>query len=194
MMPSSEIDQSEPALAEPDTFESLGADESRRVWAEAGREVLVEAAKSYRSVVTSKDLAAAVMDRTGIRTKQQGHYWIGDVLSRISAQNAEADEPLLASLCVNAQGAVASGYAAAVTAARGTAPKDADDHAAQERLACHVHFGAVLPPNGGTASLTPRLAQSRSRLRRTTMAERPPTICPTCTMVIPPTGVCDNCG
>ena len=57
-------------------------------------------------MITSKELAAPVMERSNINTKRPTHYWIGDVLGRVAADCAERDEPLLSSLCVNAEGSV----------------------------------------------------------------------------------------
>jgi len=173
----------------------VGADAAGAAWAEAGREVLLEAARRYHQVVTYKELAQQVQARTQISTTRLPHYWIGDVLKRITDECESRDEPLLSALAVKADGTVGDGYAAAVTAARGKAPADGDDHAAAERLACHRHFDAEgLPANGGVAALTPALANRRAREKKVRLEERPVPICPTCSMQIPATGVCDNCG
>ncbi len=173
----------------------VGVDESRNAWAEAARPVLLEAAGKYRAVVTQKDLATEVQERTGIATRQQAHYWIGDVLARVSADCQTRGEPLLSSLCVNAAGSVGPGYGVAVAELSGTEPTDADDHAAAERLRCYQYFGATgLPADGGLAALTPKLRGARDRSRKAAAAARPITTCPICFMAIPATGVCDNCG
>jgi hypothetical protein len=172
----------------------VGSEAARSAWAEAARAVLFEAAGQYHSVVTYKELANQVMYRTGIRTRQLMHYWIGDVLGRVSAESSRRGEPLLSSLCVNAEGSVGDGYAIAVQAATGEAPGDLDDHAAHERLACYRHFNAAgLPPGGGVAALTPKLQASRDRVRRAKMITKPARQCPTCHMTLPATGVCDFC-
>jgi hypothetical protein len=172
----------------------VGSDSARRAWADAGREVLLEAAHRYRAVVTYKELAGEVQLRTGIRTKQLMHYWIGDVLGRVSAECSKRQEPLLSSLCVNAAGSVGPGYAIAVRAASGEILEDLDDHAARERLACYQHFQATgLPADGGKPALTHQLAASRDRTRKANSVQRPIATCPTCHTQLPATGVCDFC-
>jgi hypothetical protein len=171
----------------------VGEDASRVAWADAAREVLLETAAKYHSVITSKELATAVMERSNIHTKRPSHYWIGDVLTRVATECAERGEPLLSSLCVNADGSVGASYAASVVAVRGSLDSDADDHAARERLECHRAFGADLPSGGGSWALTPRLSASRSRERRAAAAEKLPPLCPKCHTAVPATGVCDYC-
>ncbi|WP_344220484.1 hypothetical protein [Kribbella sancticallisti] len=172
----------------------VGSDNARSAWAEAARDVLLDAANRYRSVVTYKELANHVQYRTGIRTKQLMHYWIGDVLARVAADCSRRGEPLLSSLCVNTEGSVGDGYAIAVTAAYGEAPEDSDAHAANERLACYQHFEAAgLPPDGGSPALVPRLAASRERARKAALADRPVAQCPTCHLQVPASGICDYC-
>jgi hypothetical protein len=141
----------------------LTAAEMRAAWTASAREILIETAAKYHSVITQKDLATEVMSRSGVHTKRQRHYWLGEVLTQVAIDCAAQDEPLLSSLCVNAQGSVGAGYAATVSAARGSFEGDADDHAAHERLECHRHFDADLPANGGVRALTERLSASRSR-------------------------------
>lgn len=172
----------------------LGDEETRVAWAEAARAVLIDAAGNYRTVISYRELATQVMLRTGIHTRQLLHYWIGDVLRRVSAECARRGEPLLSSLCVNADGSVGESYTQAVIAATGEPPLDGDDHAAKERLACHTFFGADdLPADGGSAALTPKLAASRQYARKVRLAEQPTVKCPTCFMELPSTGVCNYC-
>jgi ribosomal protein L32 len=171
----------------------IGDDAARTAWAVAAREVLLETAAKYHSVITSKELAAAVMERSNIHTKRPSHYWIQDVLARVATTCAERGEPLLSSLCVNADGSVGASYAATVIAARGSLDVDADDHAARERLECHRAFDADLPSGGGNWALTPRLSASRSRERRAAAAEKMPPLCPKCHTAVPSTGICDYC-
>lgn len=173
----------------------LETEEVRAAWALAARESLIDVARSYRSVITSKELAALVQERTRIRTTQLTQHWIGDVLTRVAVECAARDEPNLSSLCVNALGSVGDGYPLAVEKATGTLPDDGDIHAADQRLECHRLYGAVrLPEDGGTAALTPRLAASRARARKVAREAVPVNTCPVCFMAIPATGVCDNCG
>ncbi len=171
----------------------LELDESRNAWAEAAHATLKETAAHYHRVLTTKELAVQVQNRTGIRTSQQTHYWLGDVLTRVAAECARNDEPLLTAFCVNADGSVGASYAPAVQAATGTLPEDPDEHAAQQRLLAHQQFGADLPEGGGVAALTPKLAAARGRERKIRYQEREIPTCPTCHMQLPATGECDNC-
>ena len=173
----------------------LEDDEARVAWARAARDSLADVARSYRAVITHKEHASLVQERTRIRTTQLPQHWIGDVLARVAVDCAEAKEPNLASLCVNALGSVGDGYAVGVAKATGETPEDGDLHAADQRLECYRFHNAVrLPEDGGTAALTPRLAASRARARKVAREAVPVNTCPTCFMAIPATGVCDNCG
>jgi len=172
----------------------VGADEARTAWAAVARDVLLQTAKRYGAMVTTKELSTLVQTRTGIRTRQQVHYWIGDVLGRVANDCAQRGEPLLSSLCVDTSGSVGKSYAGIVETLRGETVPDGDDHAATERLACHRHFGAEMPEDGGIATLTPSLVAARARLRAKKAPIRPALICPRCNMALLPTGECDNCG
>lgn len=186
-------DDAEPDADAPVDASEVGDEAARSAWAAAAREVLIETARKYHSVITSKELAAAVMERSRITTKRPSHYWMGDVLGRVASHCAERGEPLLSALCVNAEGSVGAGYAGSVESARGALTGDADDHAARERLECHRVFGADLPSGGGSWALTPRLSASRSRERRAAAADKMPPLCPKCHTAVPATGVCDYC-
>ena len=160
------------------------------------REILIEVAGHYNALVTFRELAGLVQLRSGIRTNQLVHYWVGDVLARVARVCADRDEPLLSALCVNASGSVGAGYAKAVVAVRGELEGDPDDHAATERLACYRAFGARPPRGRRQPALTPQVAavRDRERARRSTKPQVEATVCPTCNMAIPATGICDNCG
>ena len=173
----------------------VGPDELREAWATAARSVLIEAARSYRTVVTHKELAEAVQARSGVHTERRTHYWIDDVLGAVARDCADRDEPLLSALCVNREGSIGAAYGALVLELTGKAPADPDDHAAKERLACHRYFEAAdLPADGGSSALVPQLAAARARVRKAAAAARPVKTCPTCYMELLPTGVCDSCG
>jgi hypothetical protein len=167
---------------------------ARSSWAEAAREQLIATARRYQAVTTYKELGAGVQQRSGIRTKQLVHYWIGDVLLRVAKDCAARGEPNLSSLCVNAAGSVGDGYRLAVAETTGQAPTDPDRHAAQVRLECYRHFGAVgLPASGGAPALTAKLAAARTRARKAAHEARPVATCPTCHLALTPSGACDNC-
>jgi hypothetical protein len=182
----------------------VGAEASRDAWAAAARETLMEAARRYRATVTAKELALEVQRRTGIRTKQQMHYWLGEVLGRAALESVRREEPLLVSLCVDDDGRVGEGYAVAVRAAYGERPEDPNRHAAHEQLECYRFFDAVgLPADGGSVAPPKVVAAPKARkaatprqpaaTRPTKPADLPQTICPTCYMALPRSGVCDNC-
>lgn len=171
----------------------IGIDVARKEWAEAARAVLIETAGRYGAIVTYKQLGGLVRERTGIRTGQLMHYWIGDVLARVALDCAERGEPLLSALCVNASGSVGNGYAQALSQIQGQTPDDHEDHAAEERLACHHHFGAEMPDHGGVATLTPQIVTLRDRLRKQRLADKAVPLCPNCHMALPATGECDYC-
>jgi hypothetical protein len=184
----------------------VGADATREEWTAAARETLLEAARRYRATVTPKALAIEVQRRSGIRTKQQMHYWLGEVLGRVALESAGRDEPLLVSLVVDEAGRVGDGYAVAVLAAYGDRPENPNAHAAREQLECYRFFDAVgLPADGGSVA-PPKVVAAAPRARRTAApkapavkrpskpADIPLEICPTCFMALPRSGVCDNCG
>lgn len=172
----------------------LGPEVSRSAWAEAARDVLLTTAGKYQSVVTQKQLAAHVQSRSGIDTQQQIRHWIGDVVRRVADDCVVRDEPLLSALCVDEMGSVGEGYAPAVVASGRENPADPDEHAARERLACYRHFEAAnLPADGGLPALVPKLAAARTRLRKTSFAERVVPTCPKCHLQLAATGACDNC-
>jgi hypothetical protein len=172
----------------------VGADVAHAAWVSAARPVLLESARSYRSVVSHKELAEAVQEHSGIHTQQRVHYWIEDVLATVGRESAARGEPLLSAHCVNREGSVGRAYAALVLELTGEEPADPDDHAARERLACHRYFEAPdLPDDGGFAALVPQLANARARVRKAEVAARPVRTCPTCYMELLPTGACDTC-
>jgi hypothetical protein len=119
-------------------------------------------------------------------------HWIGGVLGKVAQECLRRGEPILSSLCVHQNGTVGEGYGIAVKWVYGTAPDDLDDHAANERLACYRHFGAVLPPDGGRAALTPQIEARRDRAAAQ-RSERRGDICPTCFTELPVSGVCSIC-
>lgn len=201
-MPDDDLDTLAPVTDEaPESTEpawqeaaDLGPEAARDAWAAAAKTVLEETAGSYQSVLTHKELAAAVQQRSLVRTRQQPHYWIEDVLGRVTAACANQSEPLVSALAVNAEGSVGEKYGIAVTAATGDTLDDYDSHAADQRLACYRRFDAVgLPADGGFAELTPRQAGIRDRARKQRIAERVAPQCPKCHMQLPATMRCNYC-
>jgi hypothetical protein len=171
-----------------------GVEPAQEAWVQAAREALIDTAKSYQALVTTKELGALVLSRTRIRTSQQTHHWVADILRLVARDCAGRDEPILSSLTVNANGTVGSWYAEAIRELRGEAPSDADQHAAHERLACYLHFGANVPSDGGEAMLTPQLRARRERATSAARAAvRPASLCPIHHVELPATGICEDC-
>jgi hypothetical protein len=172
----------------------VGYDPAQAAWLQAARAALVDTAKSYQALVTTKELGALVLSSTRIRTSQQTHHWVADILRLVARDCAGRDEPILSSLTVNANGTVGSWYAEVIRDARGEAPADPDAHAAHERLACYLHFGANVPSDGGEALLTPQLRARRERATSAARAAiRPASLCPVHHVELPATGICEDC-
>jgi hypothetical protein len=167
--------------------------DAQALWADAARDRLIAVAGVYHAITTYKELSKQVQDDSGVRTTQLMHYWIGDVLGLVALDCARREEPLLSSLCVNAEGSVGPGYAPSVASLRGAEPKDAEDHAALERLACYKHFGATIPAGGGRPALTPAVQRRKDRAAAQ-RPERRGAVCPTCFVELPVTGRCMLCG
>lgn len=194
---------------------TVGTDHSHATWALAARERLEEAAQEYGAAVRAAELADFVQRRSLIRSSAASTSWLGDVLARVAAGCVERGEPLLSALCVDGRGRVGSSYATALRVLRGETPEDADAHAAEERLACHHHFGAELPEGGGAPTVFVTVAAPRERSTRAPRTPRgstgpstrtrtatpkaaPPAAeplrtCPVHFTVLPPSGVCDYC-
>jgi hypothetical protein len=167
-------------------------------WQAPAGGALVRTARTYRAFITYKELAEEVQDHSGIRTRSLIMNWIGRVLGTVSADCHSRGEPLLSALCVREDGTVGPGYGIAVVENYGgQAPADLDARAAAERLNCYRYFGAAgLPADGGTPSLTPKVAAKRASLRiapRRQVAEESRPLCPSCHLMLPMSGQCDNC-
>jgi hypothetical protein len=164
-------------------------------WVERARPALERTAKTYHATITYKELSEEVQSQSGIRTRRLLQHWIGNVLGTVASECHTAGEPLLSALCVRADGTVGPGYAIAVVEnLGGEPPEDLDMHAAHERFNCYQYFGAMMPADGGRPALTKQVAAARLRARRqTSPAEALRPICPTCHLMLPVSGQCDNC-
>jgi hypothetical protein len=196
---------------------AVSAHQAHIVWTRAAYPALVDVAGRYHAVISYADLAEAVQEASGVRTRIHQRHWIGKVLSLVILEAHRRGDPPLTALVVNAtDGKVGAGYQE-VLAVAGQPPlsseMDREQHAAAARLACYRHFGADLPADGGTPALAPRLRASLERKAATATATgtrtrtatpaaatatpaapRPPAICPTCFLELPATRVCDSCG
>jgi hypothetical protein len=178
------------------TGKPVGMQDARSAWVPIARESLLRTAETYNAFITYKDLAEEVQNKSGIRTNQLVHYWIGKVLGVVSNDCYRSSEPLLSSLCVHQDGSVGAGYGAAFDETYGGArPADMDLAAAEERLKCYRHFGATMPADGGQPLLTRRAPTrvKRSPAARTRMVnDEVRAICPQCHVRLPSSGVCGS--
>jgi hypothetical protein len=166
-------------------------------WVLEARPVLERTARTYRATITYKELSEEVQQASGIRTRRLLQHWIGNVLSTIAANCHDSGEPLLSALCVRSDGTVGPKYGVAVVENfGGDVPDDLDMHAAEERFQCYRHFGAEMPEDGGSPALTKSVAAARARAKKravTPLTDESRPICPTCFLMLPVTGQCDNC-
>ncbi|GAA4525592.1 MULTISPECIES: hypothetical protein [Nonomuraea] len=172
------------------------AAKAREIWAREAYPLLVDVARTYRAVITYKELADRIQETSGIRTRALLHNWIGRVLSEVLREAHRRGDPPLTALVVHTDdGMVGEGYKEVLEVA-GEPPVgnalDRELHAARSRLECYRHFGAILPPDGGVPALAPRYQAAVDRRRA--HSEKPPRVCSRCFMQLPATGVCDTCG
>jgi hypothetical protein len=172
--------------------------EATDAWVEEARQILAGVAGTYQQLIDRTDLAAEVQAGTGIRTSKNPHYWLSEVLAQVAAVNAVKDEPPLIALVVHrVSGAVGDDYDEVLRLTGQSAITDEtarEKHAATARMECYRWAGATMPADGGHAALAPRLEQRIVRERKRALVEAPPTVCPSCFMAVPATGVCDQCG
>ncbi|WP_260439987.1 hypothetical protein [Humibacillus xanthopallidus] len=166
-------------------------------WAKHAYEVLVETAGRYNAVITYSELAEEVQRRSKLYTRSAMRNWIGGLLADIVKVNHVRSEPPLTSLVVHKDdGQVGAGYDE-VLRVSGQPPihdqLERETHAAASRLECYRHWGADVPGDA-RPTLTPRMRESRERSPRAATPEvRRGSICPTCFMEMPLSGVCINC-
>ena len=168
----------------------------REVWAEAAYDHLAEVARDYRAVIEHGQLAAEIQRRTGVPTPTVVRTWIGGTLKLMTDRCVREGAPPLAALVVRKDTGMVGEMYDAVLRAVGTPlfddPMQREEHASRARLECYRWAEAPnLAAGGGHPALAPRLAQSIARKARA----NPPAakICPSCQMVLLPTGVCDSC-
>lgn len=164
-------------------------------WTAAAVPVLERVARTYHATISYKELGEEVQHVTGIRTRVLLMNWIGQVLGGVSRISHRRGQPMLSALCVHSDGTVGEGYGQAILDNYGgPLPGDLDMHAAEERLRCYQSFGASPPPGGGRPALTSQVAARRAWLARQSRADTPSSLCPSCNLALPVSGVCDNCG
>jgi RNA polymerase subunit RPABC4/transcription elongation factor Spt4 len=171
--------------------------DARLAWVPIATESLLRTSRTYNATITYRDLAEELQSKSGIRTKQLTHHWIGKVLVIVSTACFQSNEPLLSSLCVQQNGSVGAGFGVALDGTYGgSRPADLDLAAAEERLKCYRHFGAQMPADGGQPALTPMLAATRKKkatpARARMAVEEEREICPLCHVRLPSSGVCGS--
>lgn len=171
--------------------------EAEDAWAEEARQILTSVAGTYHQLIDHTDLATGVQEASGVHTSGSAHHWIGRVLSQVAAVNALKDEPPLTALVVHrVRGTVGEEYDEVLRHAgipAITDPTRREKHAAGARMECYRWAGAAMPADGGHPALAPRFDQRISRERKRARDEAQPTVCASCFMALPATGVCDNC-
>ncbi|QSB16862.1 hypothetical protein JQS43_11585 [Natronosporangium hydrolyticum] len=173
------------------------APKSWEIWAGHAYELLTTVARRYHAIITYGEVGEKVQAASGVRTSALLHNWIGPVLGKVVHEAHRRGDPPLTALVVHAgDGMVGVGYEE-VLKVEGL-PSIVDEmereqHAAAARLRCYRHFGAEIPPDGGTPALAPKLEATRERRRRN-QEPSPRPLCPSCFLQLPATGWCDNCG
>jgi hypothetical protein len=169
-------------------------EQAQQEWAVAARPELERVARTYGDVIRYAELAETVQASTGIRTRKLMHHWIGNVLTRVGTDCHERGEPLLSALCVQKDGAIGDGYGVALVKIRGgDVPTDLELQAAEERLRCYQHFGAVMPADGGHAQMTREVMLRRRKAAKAAKEDAPKATCPKCNIVLPAMGHCYYC-
>jgi hypothetical protein len=171
-------------------------------WTPIAREVLLDAARSYRATVNDRELAARVQEESGIAADQLAAQWIGKLLERVAADAHRRGDPPLASLCLTQEGSISDEYRATPEAALAPDDADLDQLAAEHRLACYRVYADDLPADGGTPLVPPRIASRRppraraaaSRPIKTVVPTLRETTCTSCFMIVVARETCTSCG
>lgn len=171
----------------------VDAQMARRAWAVAARPVLEDLATTYKATISYSHLADKVQAKTGIRTTQLVWYWIGEVLFQVAQGCAQRGDPLLTSLVIRADGTIGDGYRKALAIMGYPDAEDIEMAAAEERLRCYEHFGADIPAGGGRPQLPDKVRRARASRARSGRAVRTERFCPSCHLLLPATGKCDEC-
>lgn len=163
-------------------------------WVPRAHLLLTDLAGTYHGVVGEQELAEQLQEQSGIHTTRPFAKWLEKVLTPVATLCEHAGEPPLTSLVVT--------------------PETDDLPAARLRLECYRWAGSAPADGGepkplraaGTRAPRSRAAAGGTRTareprevkpaapKRVAKTDRPVTVCPTCYMAIPATGVCDNCG
>jgi hypothetical protein len=191
-------------------------------WARSAHGILEETAATYHAVIREAELAERLQVDGDIRTTRPHERWLPKVLQPLAHLHHRDGYPPLTALVVDGHGWVGERYDDVLRATEELPIAQAaarERHAAQARLSCYQWAGSA-PEDGGVPAEV--LTTTRSRAPRSTTAagaraakaprapraprepkpttpkrvaatDRPVTVCPTCFMAVPATGICDNC-
>lgn len=194
MAPTAEYEQERKGFWREPGGEPTSEVHALEAWVPAAHELLCEVAESYHAHLDLEEFAEKVQVRSLVRTSRAADRWVEKVLAPVAAWSQRQGEPSLVSLVV-------------------ADPRADGIEIARRRLACYVWAGSAPADGGVPAPLAPTRG-SRSRSASTTRvsastrapresrpapkprvaaSDRPVTVCPTCFMAVPATGVCDNC-
>lgn len=189
-------------------------------WSRAAVDLLTETATEYDRVLTTNEFADEVQRRADAWANVTSKTWVRKVLGVVTLKCVKEDWPHLASLVVRPSDGKPGPWYLDVLAETGPgAAKDESHHAAKQRLACYLYFGADVPEGAGPTldplrlrrtvkhldakpkparasavraeRKAPATAKARASAART--EERRGQVCPTCFMEMPLSGVCANC-
>lgn len=155
---------------------------------------LMQVASNYGASITYEDLATALQDRTGYRTRMLLSNWIGQVLEVVLLSTLREDlAPLTSLVVLKDTGGVGDGYYNREHP-QGTITDQAvlQRIAAEDRLACYRAFCEAVPDDAAP-QMTELFQQKRATATPRSKLARPEQICPTCHYVLPLRGECDNC-
>lgn len=167
--------------------------EATNAWAEATLPELEQIASVFGGSITYEDLAAAIQERTGYRTKMLLANWIGQVLEVVLRRTLREGLPPLTALVVRKEtGGVGDGYYNR-NHPQGTISDKAllQRIAAEDRLACYRAYAPSVPEDA-VPKMTDLYVQRHSLMGKPKI-ERPEHVCPTCHLVLPLSGRCDTC-
>ena len=162
-------------------------------WVPIAYDALIEVARRYNRWTTYLELTDRVQEISGIRTKMLIGNWSGQLLEQVARAAADVGEVPLTSLCVHQDGTIGIGYLRAPKAVAVDPDVDVDDLAAEHRLLCYQKYADDLPADGGTPTVTPRVAEARARRATSKRADAEAKLCPIHFVELSTNGLCSFC-
>ncbi|GAB3624218.1 hypothetical protein GCM10027418_23020 [Mariniluteicoccus endophyticus] len=152
-------------------------------WSLYAWDVLEAVAGRYRRTLTTDDLGSEVQRRSQIHTSEPTSSWIAPVLGLVEARAREQGVPQLTSLVTDGAGRPI-GHAN-------------EELATAARLECYRAYGAKIPVvSDEPAKPRARKVKNTGTPTKSTRDLPPPrkaSVCPTCHLEMPATGICDDC-